>query len=262
MYDPSTVAFDIKYPWRSGPKTKFSPKGWRATFITIWHEDPQIGGRGNRTDDSCGWFTPPSTKADREKFRKIGEGQYGDIFRQREVLAKGDPERYAYVCYEPSDYDAVYWAWRRIKREYTGHRWQYGREKNYLTRGELEAIYGLASSPIDNLRASIESVKNAETCGDFFMLVWNAYRRFHRPWFKHPRWHVWHWRIQIHPYQRLRRWLLSRCAKCGGRFAYGESPTSHGYGRERPKFLRGEVGVYHSDCSGVCVGPAPAEVKP
>ena len=39
MHDPSTVAFDIKYPWRGKP-SKFWPKGYRATFITIWHEDP------------------------------------------------------------------------------------------------------------------------------------------------------------------------------------------------------------------------------
>ena len=47
-------------PWR-GRKSQFFPKGYRATFITIWHEDPMdfTGKCRGRSDDSCGWYTPP-----------------------------------------------------------------------------------------------------------------------------------------------------------------------------------------------------------
>lgn len=51
-------------------------------------------------------------------------------------------------------------------------------------------------------------------------------KRLYRPWYKHPRWHFWHWRIQIHPVQQLRRWLFDRCASCGNRFAWGYSPVA------------------------------------
>lgn len=68
-------------------------------------------------------------------------------------------------------------------------------------------------------------------------------------WQVHPRWHVWHWRIQIHPYMWARRWLLTRCCKCGGRFAYGESPVTGSWDRKPPRLFRGEEGLYHMDCS-------------
>lgn len=46
MYDPMTQAFNIRLPWQR----KY------ASFITIWHVDPEKPGTCNRTDDSCGWF--------------------------------------------------------------------------------------------------------------------------------------------------------------------------------------------------------------
>ena len=53
MHDPMTVAFEVKYPWRdkSSGTTKLFPKGYRRTFITVWHVDPETDG----SDDSCGW---------------------------------------------------------------------------------------------------------------------------------------------------------------------------------------------------------------
>lgn len=52
MHDPYTQAFAIRYPWRnSSPPTPLFPDGYRDTFATIWHVDPEKGG-----DDSCDWF--------------------------------------------------------------------------------------------------------------------------------------------------------------------------------------------------------------
>lgn len=71
-----------------------------------------------------------------------------------------------------------------------------------------------------------------------------------RSWWRHPRWHFWHWSIQIHPLQRLRRRLLTRCEKCGKGFSKGESPI--GQWSSPPnrwfEFLRGERGLWHFDC--------------
>lgn len=256
MHDPCTVAFEIRSPFRRDGVFK----GYRPSLITIWHVDPErnAGERGTRSDDTCGWFSPPSTRADRERIHKAGESQYRTIFEKRSATQEG--KDYARICYEPSTYDAVYWAWRHIKRETSRRQpiWQYGRE---LTRGELAYIYSLASNPVDNLRHIVAGVNSAEACGDFFLLVYRAFRRYWRPWYRHPRWHFWHWRIQVHPWQQFRRWLFSRCSHCGKRFAYGESPTSFGWHSPPTPWFGSEVGVYHGDCAGKVMAQGRAETE-
>ena len=51
MHDPSTVAFEIKYPFPEEVNKK-TGYVYRRPIITIWHEDPCTDG----TDDSCGRF--------------------------------------------------------------------------------------------------------------------------------------------------------------------------------------------------------------
>ncbi len=62
-----------------------------------------------------------------------------------------------------------------------------------------------------------------------------------RPW----RWHVWHWRFQIHPLQNFKRWAFSRCEKCGKRFGWGESPVSGQWSGTGPLWFRSEKHVRH-----------------
>lgn len=257
MYDPSTVAHEIRYPWRKyGRALRRNPGGlgefertYRASFITIWHEDPEDsrGKCGVRGDDTCGWHSPPYSEADRDRIRRLGERQYGTIFNKQWALAEG--KDYTRVCYEPNTYDAIHWTWRAIKQsERPNGCWQYGRD---LTQAELSEIYSLDSNPVDNLRITVSGVKDAESCADFFLTVYRCYLRFNRPWYRHPRWHLWHWRFQVHPWQTFRRWAFSRCAGCGKRFPWGYSPVSHQWHSERPKLLQGETGVYHHECSGM-----------
>lgn len=75
----------------------------------------------------------------------------------------------------------------------------------------------------------------------------------------HPRWHFWHWKIQVHPWQDFRRWLLSRCCRCGKRFAYGESPVSGSWDSKPPRWFRGEEGLWHMDCSRPGAEPKAAQ---
>src|SRR5262249_7124008 len=149
---------------------------------------------------TCGWHTPPSTPEVRERIRKLGRREYGTIFAKLHAVQEG--KDYAYVCYAPSEYDAIYWTWWSIKHELQGGR--------HLTRGELDYIYNLASTRVDTLRHIVAGVRNAEQCGDFFLTVSRCFIRYNRPWYRHPRWHFWHWRFQVHPWQQARRWLFSR----------------------------------------------------
>lgn len=69
-----------------------------------------------------------------------------------------------------------------------------------------------------------------------------------RGWRLHPRWHVWHWRVQIHPLQAFKRWAFSRCATCGGRFAAGDGVVTAQWGGHGPRWFRSEERVHHVAC--------------
>lgn len=253
MHDPDTVAFEIKSPLR-GRKSKLWPKGYRNTLITIWHHDPEDfrGKICRRRDDSCGWFTPPYTPEAKERIRALGVSQYSTIFNRQ--WADHEGKDYARICYTPTAYDAIYWAWRAIKhQERSGRGWQYGKP---LSDAELDRIFCLASNPVDNLRLTFEAVKDRGTCAHLFELVWYDYLRFNRPWYRHPRWHVWHWRLQVHAVQRFKRWAFSRCATCGKRFTWGYSPTTHSWDNGGARWFRGETDVHHGDCLGMGVAVA------
>ena len=237
MHDPSTVAFDIKYPWRAKP-CKFWPEGYRSTFITIWHEDPERGGdNGCRDDDSCGWFRPPLYRPEREQMQKLGRSEYSTIWSKQAALADG--KDYFYICVDQDCYGAIYWAWRRIKQTVKPRgAWNFGGVRNFLTASELEEIYSLAWNPIDNLQRRYAEVTDAEKAAEFFVLIYRCFARHHRPWWKHPRWHVHHWRFQVHPWQAFKRWAFARCAGCSKGFRWGESVW--GYGDAR---------IFHNECS-------------
>ena len=263
MHDPSTVAFDIKYPWRQRP-SQFWPKGYRSTFITIWHEDPMdfTGKCRGRSDDSCGWHTPLMKTDERDIWRKRSDYEYTCVFSKQHNTAKG--ESFARVCYDPeTTYDAVYWIWRSIRHERLKDKWWYRTLWRYSSRPnatELEVIQNLATNPVDNLQFSFKNeVKDAETFWPFYSAVLRAYMRYERPWYKHPRWHFWHWRFQVHPWQKLRRFLFSRCAGCGKRFKYGESPTGFSWDPPKPKMFCSEVDIYHSGCAGMSAALRQAE---
>jgi len=66
------------------------------------------------------------------------------------------------------------------------------------------------------------------------------------------RFHVHHWKLQIHPLQRLRRRLLTRCAWCSGRHRTGDPvDVSMRWDGVRAPWWRGERDLYHHGCGSV-----------
>jgi hypothetical protein len=165
MHDPMTVAFEIRYPWRHYRKRERRnafDKSYRASFITIWHLDPESDG----SDDSCDWFGARKTKQN---------GWWPGHVDEYKALS--DEARAAV--------DFVWWHWR--------HR---------LTK---------------------------------------------RRWWQHPKWHVHHWRFQVHPLQDFKRWAFSRCAECRRRFSWGYCPVGR-WGNTGPQWFRSEEMVFHHEC--------------
>lgn len=243
MYDPCTVAHEIKYPWKKWGEGRTEwERNFRDTFITIWHVDPEKreGKVCRRYDDTCGWSAPNPTQAEYDAIRKLAQEQYRQIFERQAREAEG--ASYARLCNVPTIFDAIYWSWRAIKRykKYSPARvmWQYGYG---LTAGEFEQIISLASNPVDSLKYCFADIKDEDGFISLFMSVYRAYSRHHRPWYKHPRWHFWHWRIQLHPWQNLKRRFWTKCCKCGKRgFKRHQQAIGNWSGTE----------IWHSTCDG------------
>lgn len=117
-----------------------------------------------------------------------------------------------------------------------------------LSEAERRAARDLITNDLDNLNGFFGPSDPDDK--DLIMLAqWRVARSFYRPrpWYRHPRWHVRHWKIQVHFTQKLKRYLFSRCAGCGQRFPWGYAPIGpwHGGG---PRWFRSEESVYHHGC--------------
>lgn len=206
MHDPMTVAHEIYL----GRKVKKNGH-YKSPLITIWHVDPENNTLGCRSDDSCGWFSPPYTAEEKATIEKLAKSQYSQIFARQ--VAQDEGKSYAYICYNQDTYGAVYWSWRALKA--LGKKgWQYGKT---LSAKEIDAIYNLATNPVDNVQSTVRSIRNEQQFIDFFFIVWRLYRRFNRKWYQHPRWHIRHWKIQFHPIQNIKRRYWDKCCVCGKR---------------------------------------------
>lgn len=254
MHDPMTVAFDIKSPFRQKP-SQFWPDGYRNTIATIWHIDPEKDG----TDDSCGWFKRArhGDKATLEKIRKAFTSQWAG-----EHIGWFHDSGYPKMSVQAT----VLAMFQRAAYIHFGNDW---RKCHRFMQRNLFALIMFAENNTDSLYESITQKYGPspmdERVRDMASCIYAWILRAEQKWYQHPRWHIWHWKIQIHGVQSFKRWAFSRCSKCGGRFAWGYSPTSNSWNGTGPRWFRGERDVFHSDCSrptsGNCAVANPVAQK-
>lgn len=265
MHDPMTVAFDIKRPWPKLMKTERERRMWGRfywpTWITIWHVDPEKDG----TDDSCGWFIR-SRHGDQKVLARIvsrftfdwdrtHEGSNGYIYHCGWFKPNGQPH-FSPIAIAVGMFHAAAGV---MFAKGDGFNWKAAER---FTQQHLAEIIRFAENPTDSLHDGITR-KYEVGCGEEYnerrrqerieqmaSCVYSWILRRQRPWYRHPRWHFWHWKIQVHPLQNLKRWLFSRCCKCGKGFSWGYAPTSNSWDGTGPLWFRSEQGVYHSECSG------------
>ena len=83
-----------------------------------------------------------------------------------------------------------------------------------------------------------------------------------RHWWQHPKFHLHHWEVQIHVLQALKRYLFSRCSRCGGRFSWKEATrgqvigTWHGNG---PAWFKNAEKIWHFKCDPTSKPNVPLE---
>ena len=221
MYDPLTVAFEIRRPW---PEMRKLPGAgcYYPSIATVWHCDPETDG----SDDSCGWSRAHLTDADRKLAQEIVDWDLRWPYYFAQQPSPGNTVAIVFSLFQM-------FAWRLERRRLTPH--------------DLLRVFELAATEGDNVQRLFSPDERPDDRLHTICLMLRHYRTMRRPWWRHPRWHLHHWKVQIHFMQALKRYLFSRCSKCGGRFPWGYAPMS-GWSGGGPRWFRSEEGVYHHDC--------------
>lgn len=250
MHDPHTVAFNIKVPWygREFPVLGTPRCIYWKCIGTIWHVDPETDG----TDDSCRWFHPRLNDEDEKLIDSLARNETHAAYFTSLPSRINNPRYPSLRTAYPGDVLAFtlelfrIFAWRLERRD-------------QLSTKEINCAISLALCEVDNVQhvfAYDKERSREENARNLFQVALTSWRRCRRPWYRHPRWHVWHWQVQIYAVGHLKRWLFSRCAECGRRFPYGYAPTSTCWDSPGPRWFRGEECVYHSECL-----PVPTRVQ-
>lgn len=210
MHDPMTVAHEIKWPL-SFRKNSISGGKYYSPFITIWHVDPEKDG----TDDSCGWFKR-ARHGDQEMLERIRKDF--DFEFQYWFNDAGYPQ-FSTIAISVDMYSKAAWAMFKLNR----------RKHRRFMRKYLYDIIHFAENHVDSLLPAITMKHGVESkearVKHFAQIIYGDILRKITPWYKHPRWHIHHWKIQFHPWQNFKRRHFDKCCICGKR-GFKSSPIS------------------------------------
>jgi hypothetical protein len=188
MHDPMTVAFEIKSPFKT-EKLALSKKAKKAekirpVIITIWHVDPCKDG----SDDSCGWFMR-ARHIDKIKLDKV-KREFEFNFKHNYWFNKSGYQKLSTIGIAINMFRSAAWIYfDRDKRKF-----------NKFMRENIHEIMYFAENPIDSLHDAITNKYNEskeERYNPLAGIVYSWICRKMRPWYKHPKWHIHHWKIQL-----------------------------------------------------------------
>lgn len=251
MHDPMTQAFEIYgirglyNKWkreREYRKTgRFPFGGSVGALARIWHVDSQKGG----SDDSCGYSRPKLNKAQRQSVDNLASLEGDSPWFQKVPVRKIDDPVYAESVLRGAFIMVARVIGVKISVE-------------EATRWSIEMIH----NPTDNFRSSLaflpgwhsnsDSDRKADreySAGQFFYSIGSYILRERRRWYRHPRWHMHHWKIQIPFLQKFKRWAFSRCSNCGAGFKWGETGVSGNWDSTGPLWFKAEKNFQHMGCS-------------
>lgn len=219
MHGPMTVICDFKIP-----KFKKGRYGKEYFYFgALWHIDPCKDG----SDDSCGWFMR-SRHGNKTMFERIVKAF---DFNWDRIFVSEDKITYYCGLFMPSGSPNLSVTAITLNLFWTAcfEYFKHNRNKaNKFMKRNLYDILMFAENPIDSLYDSItmkfgneknreERIKSMANC------IYGWILREQQKWWQHPRWHFWHWEIQIYIIQKIHRWLFRRCCKCNKRLKFNES---------------------------------------
>lgn len=269
-YHPETLAFSFPpYP-RGGTSLRGFPKPMnvaRALYalkpwigFDIWHIDPERPSEGQRTDDSCGWFDRrPGEYADAVQYLLNDKELMHEVRRALATRANVvGPYGHEYQRMSQPQSLAVTTMVARyleLRRWWNGQNGNGGAHASLILRAitrqrDVSSVaFDLALNPIDNLSSGDDPKL-------LIRLIAGALHRHFKPWWKHPRWHVHHWKINFDLARNLKR-MVQPCATCRVPLGFGYSPTDIGDGS-----------LHHSRCAetayagGMGRAPFPEQNRP
>lgn len=246
MHDPLTVAHEVKIPLfykRENTLYRDNRKEWQFYHLaTIWHKDPERGPGG---DDSCGWLKRAhhGDQAVLARIIKRFDEDWDRVFRTSKEDHDSDDGKFVervYYCgyFMPEDSGAgmpnmsvsgivlnlFFMAVGEHFESAGATNWK--KARRWMQRNLFDILL-LAENPTDSLRDSIVrkwgcDTRRKDRIQNIAATIYGWILRREQRWWQHPRWHVHHWRLQLHFWQAFHRWAFVRCAKCGGRFRYHE----------------------------------------
>lgn len=241
MHDPMTVAHEIKWPI-SFRRNSISGEKYYDPLITIWHVDPEKDG----TDDSCGWFIR-SRHLPKELIDKVTK-DFAFEFKHNYWFNEAGYPKFSSMGITLCMYSRAAWTifiW--LHGGSTGNR-AHRQYKRFMHKYIFDFLH-FAENPTDSLYNAINMTygveKKEERISHFVSIVVADIMRKLRPWYKHPRWHIHHWKIQFHPWHKFRRRYFDKCCICGKR-GFKSAPMSDWDGTKR----------WHQECDRNTAKPA------
>lgn len=226
MHSPETLAHTINLPFY---KDKW---GHKKPIISIWHHDPEKDG----TDDSCGWFMRdrhmPAGVIDKiekefeSEWDRTYKGENGHVYNCGWFNPEGENILSVRAIVLNMYIYAAKIVFDTTGKSDPGKMWK--KAWKFVNKNYAEIMY-FAENNRDSMRDAI--VRKFEIgCKEPYTEKSRKYMIRHcasiiacdiarktRPWYKHPRWHIHHWSLQIHPLQNLKRRWWDKCCICGKR---------------------------------------------
>jgi hypothetical protein len=174
-------------------------------LFTLWHKDPEHRG----DDDSCGWFVR-SYHGNKEIFEKVVSEFRFNFDKNYWFTEDGTP-----IFSTPGIVLCMYRSagWIIFNSDKTGSDSSW-KKFNKFIKNHLHEILHFSENPTDSLHTAItremyyrtieHDRSKVESRDDrirhFASVVYGDILRKIRPWYKHPRWHVHHWRVSVNWY--------------------------------------------------------------
>lgn len=184
MHDPSVLAFSIKSPIKKSCGLDFK---YRETWISIWHEDPCT----DNSDDSCGWFKRARhgdkkvLQAIEHEFAFCWDGKSGFHW----FYDNGDPQQTLHGIVLQMFHMACFCHYKKNHRKMM----------RFMNRHLYDILFFAdnATDSMNNLINNKYGEKRKDRIEQAASIVYGCILRWDRPWWKHPRWHIHHWRIRF-----------------------------------------------------------------